>query len=83
MTKPELQANEGAMRAAEALNDNLLDNCTDQDVAQIIETTCHLKELEAVARTARDYVNDFKPVNCESVELRRALQNLDAAKEGK
>lgn len=91
MTKPELQASERAMRAAEEVYKSLISPISIQPesafsdrIASIIETTCHLRELERVCEVAQALMDD-SAVNARPGlhELRQALATLDAAKEGK
>lgn len=61
MTKPELQASERAKRAAEAISIGLTDQSFRrqivQNTAEVIETTCHLRELEAVVEALKPFTH--------------------------
>lgn len=88
MTKPELQASERAVKAAIEIRGLSSSPLPLDDLAQIIETTCHLKELEAVVSAARQW-NLAAKSSTDSKEwiarkaMIEALKSLDAAKERK
>lgn len=86
MTKPELQASERALRAAEFLSEHysfIPVPLPVDEVARQIEHICHLRELEAVVSAVRKECAKFNFPDEDRPELWEALKSLDAAKEGK
>lgn len=103
MTNPELQASDRARAAAYKISgldyggwnipgvESRDGEAIESHLASIIETTCHLKELEAVADAAREYTTERSYQNVEACRkdqdrleqiLLDSLATLDAAKEG-
>lgn len=104
MTKPELQASDRADKAASEFVYSVHSwrgrspefmQAQKRKLGQLIDQTCHLKELEAVVDAVRLIVKCwYKPAHASEeansldtwnaeVLLHKALATLDAAKEGK